>query len=67
MLRTLRIPFPRDDLGRLARGALEVLRTWQARAEQRRHLAELDDRMLADIGVGWAEAGHEAAKPFWRA
>ncbi len=31
----------------------------------RRVLAQLDDRMLADIGVGRGEASTEAARPMW--
>ena len=30
-------------------------------------LAELDDRMLRDIGVTRSQSQHEAAKPFWSA
>jgi uncharacterized protein YjiS (DUF1127 family) len=36
------------------------------RRRQRSALAELDDRLLADIGVSPAQARHEANKPFWR-
>jgi uncharacterized protein YjiS (DUF1127 family) len=41
-------------------------------AAYRRHrsraaLARLDGYMLKDIGVSFAEAEHEASKPFWRA
>lgn len=39
---------------------------WLDRARERRALARLDDRMLADIGLGRAEAWAEADKPFWR-
>lgn len=49
-------------LVRLAR----VIYQWQARAEQRHALAELDDRLLQDIGIDRASAKSEAAKPFWR-
>ncbi|HYS48153.1 MAG TPA: DUF1127 domain-containing protein [Xanthobacteraceae bacterium] len=35
------------------------------RSRQRGHLAQLDDRLLQDIGVTRAEAEAEAAKPFW--
>ena len=36
------------------------------RARRTRHmLAEMDDRMLADIGVGRGQAHHEANRPFW--
>ena len=44
----------------------DVLGEWQDRTRSRRALASLDGRMLSDIGVGWGEAGEEAAKPFWR-
>ena len=40
---------------------------WQDRIVQRRRLSELDDRMLADIGVTRIDAGHESSKPFWQA
>jgi uncharacterized protein YjiS (DUF1127 family) len=43
-----------------------VLLAWQERAGQRRRLAEMEDRLLADMGFGRAEAFAEAAKPFWR-
>lgn len=43
----------------------DSLHIWREMARQRRQLAELDDRMLADIGVSRSEARHESAKPFW--
>ncbi len=36
------------------------------RAAQRRHLAELDERMLKDVGLTPSEAARECAKPWWR-
>lgn len=33
--------------------------------ESRRHLAEMDRRMLADIGVSRSEALHEAGRAPW--
>lgn len=36
------------------------------RWRQRRRLLELDDRMLADIGLSRQDALDEARKPFWR-
>jgi uncharacterized protein YjiS (DUF1127 family) len=36
------------------------------RAAQRHHLAELDERMLRDVGLTPAEAARECAKPWWR-
>jgi uncharacterized protein YjiS (DUF1127 family) len=40
---------------------------WFERSRQRRALAELDARMLRDIGVTSAQARREAATPFWSA
>lgn len=39
----------------------------QARAQQRRHLMELEDRLLADIGLDRVDAIKEARKPVWKA
>ena len=47
--------------------AAALLGRWQARAAQRRRLLELDDRLLADIGVSLAEAQAVGRRPFWRA
>lgn len=40
--------------------------TWFERARQRRHLGQLDDRLLRDIGLSRAEVEHEMTLPFWR-
>lgn len=37
-----------------------------ARSRQRRALAELDDRLLRDIGLTAYDVTREASKPFWR-
>ena len=47
-------------------GGLALLFGWLERTRSRRQLAELDDRMLADIGIDRATAQIEADKPFWR-
>ena len=44
---------------------LPGLRTLLALWTQRRALAQLDDRALADIGLTRAEAQAEAARPVW--
>jgi uncharacterized protein YjiS (DUF1127 family) len=36
------------------------------RSRQRRALAELDERLLRDIGLTRDEAWRECANPFWR-
>lgn len=42
------------------------LRLCREKTRQRRALARLDVHLLADIGIGRAEAARECAKPFWR-
>lgn len=39
---------------------------WLSRARERRALAQLDDRALADIGLSRTAAARETAKPFWQ-
>ena len=39
---------------------------WIGRMRQRRALAELDDKMLQDIGITRYDAARECGKPFWR-
>ena len=36
------------------------------RQRQRTSLAQLDDRMLRDMGISRLEADRESRKPFWR-
>lgn len=52
-------------LKRLTEEAFSTVFEWQERARQRRHLSELDERMLQDIGVTRADVDREIAKPFW--
>jgi uncharacterized protein YjiS (DUF1127 family) len=44
---------------------VECLSRWRNRARQRRQLATLDDRMLADIGINRCDVMRECAKRFW--
>lgn len=46
--------------------ATEALAVWQERAQMRRALARLDERMLSDIGLARIELCREIDKPFWR-
>jgi len=59
---------PRDTRTNIApRGSwLNIIKACRDRQRQRRALANLDDRLLADIGVTRGDAAQEAAKPFWR-
>jgi uncharacterized protein YjiS (DUF1127 family) len=40
---------------------------WAERAAERRHLTQLDDHLLKDIGLNKAEVEAISTKPFWRA
>jgi uncharacterized protein YjiS (DUF1127 family) len=44
-----------------------ILLLWQRRANERHALAQLDDRLLCDLGLSRSEAARESRKPFWRA
>lgn len=41
------------------------VRIWRARVRQRKALANLDDRLLYDVGISREQAVREVAKPFW--
>ncbi len=45
---------------------VDTVMGWMDRARQRRHLAELDDRLLRDIGISRAEVEAEMSRPVWR-
>ncbi|MBN9540974.1 MAG: DUF1127 domain-containing protein [Alphaproteobacteria bacterium] len=44
-----------------------ILATWRRRAKERRELANLDHRMVHDLGISQTQIQFEANKPFWRA
>lgn len=44
---------------------LSVLSVWYQRYMQRQELRELDDHLMADVGLSRAQADAEARKPFW--
>ncbi len=46
---------------------IEVLKFWYQRSQERRHLLELEERYLTDMGISRSQALAEAAKPFWQA
>jgi uncharacterized protein YjiS (DUF1127 family) len=43
-----------------------MIAIWLNRQQGRRDLSELDDRLLADVGISREDALCEAGKPFWR-
>lgn len=55
-----------DEMIGVGANVMRVLKTWRERREQRREMARLSDRMLADIGLSRLEATREATKPFWQ-
>ncbi len=59
-------PISFSALAESIRRLLHTLGKWNDRAAQRRRLLALDDRMLADMGIGRIEAWNEGTKPFWR-
>ncbi len=50
----------------LGKRVLRELRCWQQRARTRRQLAQLDERLLQDIGLRAIDARQEYLKPFWK-
>lgn len=52
-------------LGRLMH-LQSLLGRWRQRALDRQHLSELDDRVLADMGLTRTDVDREAVKPFWQ-
>jgi uncharacterized protein YjiS (DUF1127 family) len=65
-VQTLTRPLGHVDLGNPAKRLWDAVVGFQQRYEQRRHLLELDDRLLDDMGFSFATARQEAARPFWK-
>jgi uncharacterized protein YjiS (DUF1127 family) len=47
-------------------GLLATLRLWRQRARERRALADMTPRELADFGASSADVYRELSTPFWR-
>ena len=47
-------------------GLAGLLATWRRRTRERTELAQLDHRVLRDLGISASEIAYEANKPFWR-
>lgn len=46
---------------------LKLVSTWQKRSHQRRHMLQISDETLTDVGLSRADIEGEALKPFWKA
>jgi uncharacterized protein YjiS (DUF1127 family) len=55
-----------DALSDAGHWMLATLREWGRRSRERKQLAQLDSRMLADIGMTHADRDMLVNKPFWR-
>jgi uncharacterized protein YjiS (DUF1127 family) len=53
-------------LSRATAQALGIVSLWIERHRQRQRLAQLDPRLLRDIGITHRDAQRECDKPFWR-
>lgn len=55
-----------EALGDAAQWFAATLREWRQRSRDRNQLAQLDARLLADIGLTRGDAEFLINKPFWR-
>jgi len=55
----------RTEAPTAARSWRAAIAAWAAARRERRALARLDARLLADIGLTEEDAAREAARPFW--
>jgi uncharacterized protein YjiS (DUF1127 family) len=65
-VQSLHGPVLRPRVGNPVKQLVATISRWQQRYELRRHLQEMDQRLLEDIGLSRVEARLEAAKPFWK-
>ena len=56
---------PLSPVIHLALRLVVVLAKWEERRRTRKHLKDLDDHILNDIGLTRHIAEKEAARPFW--
>ena len=57
----------RSSVGSALHQVAALFGVWHRRTEQRRQLGQLNDRMLADIGIEPLDVAKEVEKPFWQA
>ena len=59
-------PTVQGEVMSVLRAATAMVYVWNLRSSQRRHLAELDIRLLKDVGITPVAAAREAKKTFWK-
>ena len=59
-------PLSAGTAARVLAHCFAALLEWDRRIRQRRHLQDLDDRALADLGLSRADILREAEKRFWQ-
>jgi len=59
-------PLQIPDVGLTKWNLFKQIQVWMSRSRQRRDLAALDKRLLADIGYTAPQAREEFTKPFWK-
>lgn len=57
---------PLPPLSRMAVSLALTIAAWELRHRTRKHLKNLPQHMLSDIGLDAMRAEQEAAKPFWQ-
>ncbi|MFE8072623.1 DUF1127 domain-containing protein [Marinobacteraceae bacterium S3BR75-40.1] len=45
---------------------IQTAKTWKRRRMERASLAQMDERLLRDIGFDQLQAREESRKPFWK-
>jgi len=54
------------NMVKLLVSGVATMMVWYERSRQRRHLAQLDERMLRDIGLSRGDVEHEIQKRPWQ-
>ena len=65
-LNTIVIPAPSTLVARLLVASAVKVETWVMRRRTRKHLRELPDHLLQDIGLTYVQKDMECRKMFWK-
>ncbi|WIV52086.1 DUF1127 domain-containing protein [Marivivens sp. LCG002] len=66
-LNTIVIPAPTTTVARALVATAVAVETWAMRRSTRKHLKDMPDYLLQDIGLTHVQADQETRKVFWRA